>query len=920
MNRAPDSLASPNTTRLCVKCSTSAKALLETLLGRATVVVKNGDPQTASVYLYYQLKKPAETNQELAALELVREFVAKITGGDSSDVPPEQLSPKDCLIIDQNFDAELNLIAALKILFRAIENGGDTNPAGKTNGPAPEPASDINTGTVKVTFFPNKSAQTQHRDVLTLPQLAEQVRLKTGPSKLGLPWLKLASFGNKRSTRGCFRTNANTEAITGIEVEHDKGEVAFDAAIAVLRTAGLRALAYTSPSYVPAVKERWRILLPTSTDLPPDTRWGLVARVNGLFGGALANESFNLSLSYLYGSVNNNPAHRVEVIDGDFIDLRTDLDAGALGKSPTGKGERAAPRSGVSGQDTEGRGAPGRTDAEITTLLELSRNEGEWHEAMLSATASMVGRGWTDDQIYKTCAPYCWGGEDDGDVEEMVEGARAKWNIPDGPTPERLARLTRLEYEQQRKTTAKELGVRVTAFDKLVDACRTRDQEEEDVEEEIAELNADYALVLSGNAASVMYFEDVTKFRLLQVGAFQTWFANQLVMTGKKAVPLGDYWLSHPQRRQYHGIEFEPGGGRSDYYNLFQGFAVEPKQGDCSKFLAHLKDNAARGDEQTFLWEVGWWAQIFQQPTTKMETALVLRGPRGVGKTKIGDVFGSLLVPHYLKVANPRYITGNFNSHMASLLVLHADEAFWAGDKASVGTLNDLVSGHAHPIEFKRVDPVWVKNFIRLYVTGNPDWIVPAGFKERRWAIFDMGEGNIQDNAYFAAIDHEMDNGGREALLHYLLNFDLSQVNLRVIPKTAALLDQKIEGMTPEQAWWLDTLMQGALPLRPHGIHELGVCQREDLFNEYIHHAAVQRVNHRSIETQLGMFLRKQLGAGLKDLRPTVHRGRIYCYGLPPLKDCRRLFSEGLGQPVDWGSANWESEDWQQGESAHYLW
>ena len=440
-----------------------------------------------------------------------------------------------------------------------------------------------------------------------------------------------------------------------------------------------------------------------------------------------------------------------------------------------------------------------------------SQREGEWHEAMLSATASMVGRGWTDDQIYKTCAPYCWDGEGDTDVEEMVEGARAKWNIPDGPTTERLARLSGLEYERQRKTTAKELGMRVSVLDSMVGACRTRDQME-DVEEEIAELNADYALVLSGNAASVMYFEDVTKFRLLQVGAFQTWFTNQTVTVGKKVVSVGDYWLSHPQRRQYHGIEFEPGGGRSGYYNLFQGFAVEPKEGDCSKFLAHLKDNAARGDHMTFMWIVGWWAQIVQQLTVKMETALVMRGPRGVGKTKIGDVFGSLLVPHYLKVANPRYITGNFNSHMASLLVLHADEAFWAGDKASVGTLNDLVSGHEHPIEFKRVDPVWVKNFIRLYVTGNPDWIVPAGFKERRWAIFDMGEGNIQDHAYFAAIDHEMDNGGREALLHYLLNFDLSQVHLRVIPKTAALLDQKIEGMTPEQAWWLDTLMRGCCP------------------------------------------------------------------------------------------------------------
>ena len=42
----------------------------------------------------------------------------------------------------------------------------------------------------------------------------------------------------------------------------------------------------------------------------------LVARVNGLFGGKLAPESFDLSRAYLYGSVNGNPAHRVEVVDG----------------------------------------------------------------------------------------------------------------------------------------------------------------------------------------------------------------------------------------------------------------------------------------------------------------------------------------------------------------------------------------------------------------------------------------------------------------------------------------------------------------------------------------------------------------------------------------------------------------------------
>jgi Family of unknown function (DUF5906) len=475
-------------------------------------------------------------------------------------------------------------------------------------------------------------------------------------------------------------------------------------------------------------------------------------------------------------------------------------------------------------------------------------------------------------------------------------------------------RLSMIEFEQQRKEAAKELGVRVSQLDRMVEGARKRDQTD-DVDKQVAEINAEHALVLAGNKAAVMKFEDKTKFRPLQVGAFKHWFANQLVTVGKTTVSLGDYWLSHKERRQYVGIEFAPPGSaaRTGYYNLFQGFAVEPRQGDCSKFLAHLKDNAARGDVGTYLWIVGWWAQIVQQPSVKMATALVLRGPFGSGKTTIGQVMGTLIGEHYLLVASPRYITGQFNSHMASLLVLHADEAFWAGDKASVGTLRDLVSGDHHMLEYKNVDPIRIKNHTRLFVTGNPDWMVPAGFRERRWAVFDMGEEHMQDHAYFAAIDNEMNNGGREALLHYLLNFDLSQVDLRTIPKTAALLDQQIESMSPEQAWWLQTLMKGVLPPKPHGVNEPRVCQKDHLFERYILHTRIQGVRHRSIEVKIGMFLRKQLGAELKDTRPVVGTQRFRCYELPPLTDCRRLFAKSLGQPIDWESEGWENEDWQHG-------
>src|SRR6516164_6916088 len=95
---------------------------------------------------------------------------------------------------------------------------------------------------------------------------------------------------------------------------------------------------------------------------------------------------------------------------------------------------------------------------------------------------------------------------------------------------------------------------------------------------------------------------------------------------------------------------------------------------------------------------------------------------------------------------------GRFNSHMISLLMLHADEGFWAGDKKAEGKLKDLVTGKKLPIEYKGKESFWINNYVRLLVGGNPDWQVPAAFEERRFATLDMGDAHREDFPYFAAI------------------------------------------------------------------------------------------------------------------------------------------------------------------------
>jgi hypothetical protein len=167
---------------------------------------------------------------------------------------------------------------------------------------------------------------------------------------------------------------------------------------------------------------------------------------------------------------------------------------------------------------------------------------------------------------------------------------------------------------------------------------------------------------------------------------------------------------------------------------------------------------------------IGWFADLVQHPGEKCGTALALRGRQGVGKTIVGKIVGSLLGEHYVAVSDPRYVTGRFNSHLVSALLLHADEGFWAGDHAAEGKIKDLVTGDFHFVEFKGREPIKIRNYVRLLVTGNPAWLVPAGMEERRFAVLDVGEDRMQDHRYFAAIEKQMAAGGRAALLDYLLN------------------------------------------------------------------------------------------------------------------------------------------------------
>ena len=431
------------------------------------------------------------------------------------------------------------------------------------------------------------------------------------------------------------------------------------------------------------------------------------------------------------------------------------------------------------------------------------------------------------------------------------------------------------------------------------------------------ELNRLFAFVLIGGTGAVVSVQADAdardRVRIIKEAGFKSYLANRFITRkgrdGKpRAISWGEAWWTSPNRRTYQGITFWPNPdgdiAPAGHLNLWQGFSVAPRRGGSYSALKdHLLTNVAHGDQEVFRWIFGWFAQMVQKPREKPGTAIVLRGAMGAGKTIVGNAIGSLFRPHFFLVDDPRYVTGNFNAHMASCLLLQAEEAVWAGDKAAEGRLKGLVTSEIQMIEAKGVDPVRLPNFIRVLMTSNEDWVVPAGKDERRFAVFDVHPRCAGNHGYFAEMEAELAAGGREALLYDLMNFDLSGINLRTIPKTEALLEQKVRSLDPIETWLLDRLKAGA-PTRKHDRWPDFVAT-DAFFDDYVDASEKIGIRRKASSTAFGIKLKKLL-PGLRKSRvsipaddgATMQRG--YAYTLPPLEACRDQFAEQLKQEIGW--------------------
>lgn len=419
-------------------------------------------------------------------------------------------------------------------------------------------------------------------------------------------------------------------------------------------------------------------------------------------------------------------------------------------------------------------------------------------------------------------------------------------------------------------------------------------------------MNEKHAVTKENGKTVVVEFVGAQGIEYSTTRELEQFYRHIKIQMGDGAVKsLGQWWLDNPDRRQYEAIVFEPlrpgtkPKGSSRYtYNRWRETPLKPAPGNWSLYADNLLHNMCRGNQEHYEYLMNWMAHAVQKPDEKPGVAVVLRSDeRGTGKSTACRYFASLFGQHALEVSSADHLTGRFNGHLETLIVLVVNEAIWAGDHAAESVLKTLITEPYMTVENKHRAVLQRPSYLRVMMTANSSWVVPAGWSERRFFVLEASDRAVSSPEYWTELTRQMKEGGTAGLMYDLLRRDIGRFNPRNVPVTQALVDQKLQSMDDSTRWLFDCLARGTWSKdHQEWKREIG---RNELYDLYVEQAAKGGGRKpRAMQTELGKLIARVFPGSNKGPYVRVFHERTRHYIFPDLEQSRAEFSRYLQAPI----------------------
>ncbi|UXY13846.1 DUF5906 domain-containing protein [Chitiniphilus purpureus] len=346
-------------------------------------------------------------------------------------------------------------------------------------------------------------------------------------------------------------------------------------------------------------------------------------------------------------------------------------------------------------------------------------------------------------------------------------------------------------------------------------------------------------------AVSIMDLDDlVQRFLPIDDGTgkhlFDVW-TNRIVLQTQATALLhpGVRWddvKRHPtwQGRGAYYIDqvgFDPSGKDPNVLlNTWRGWPIEAKPGTCELLLATLRYlcGGESNSDEVYDWLLRWMAFPLQNPGAKLNSAVIMHGPQGTGKSCVFQTLARIY-GDYATVLNQRGLEDKFNSDWAdSKLFLLAEEVVTRAEMWHIkNELKELVTGEWIRVNPKNLPAYRQRNQVNIVYLSNEGQPLPIENDDRRhlviWTPPSLGQQWYDD------VWREIDNGGVAALYHHLLQLDLGDFHPKKRPPMTEAKAELIRVSLPSEQRFLAEWGEGelGLPVCP--------CIAGDLYAAYLH-------------------------------------------------------------------------------------
>lgn len=286
-------------------------------------------------------------------------------------------------------------------------------------------------------------------------------------------------------------------------------------------------------------------------------------------------------------------------------------------------------------------------------------------------------------------------------------------------------------------------------------------------------------------------------------------------------------WVKHPDVRKVDldKLVFKPAGAGRGEMNIFKGLTMTP---DITKPHQRLVEHIAficGGDPYLTHWLTAWLAYPIQHIGAKMQTAIVVHGPQGTGKSILFETIAKMYEP-YSDIIGQSEIDSAYTGWASQKLFILADEVLSKAERAHAkNRLKSYITGGVIGIEEKFKARRVEENHMNLVFLSNEDTPIIIEKSDRRYTVIKLD--TIKTEAYYDVLGAEIDAGGAAGLMAYLKAYDLRGFG----PHTKPILNQAKEDLTNTCAnsadRFMDAWIAGETPL-PYGCAIAG-----DLYEAY---------------------------------------------------------------------------------------